>query len=70
MIEKNKATVQFRKLLRDIDNFDLHKGIKEYVGDNIGLSRLYGLYHDDYLSIEETDDRIFEESIIWLHEYG
>ncbi len=61
---------QLREMLGDIERFDLHKDIKEYVGDNIGISRLYGWYHEDYCSIEETDSSIFEESIIWLHEYG
>jgi len=31
----------FEALLKDIDNFDLHKDIKEYVGDNIGISIMY-----------------------------
>lgn len=63
-------TKQFRELLEDISRFDLHKDIKKYVGDNIGISRMYGWYHDDYSSIGAIDAGIFEESIIWLHEYG
>lgn len=65
-----RPTKQFREMLNDIEQFSLHKGIKEYVGDNIGISRMYGWYHEDYCSIEETDAGIFEESLKWLIEYG
>lgn len=63
-------TKQFREMLNDIEGFSLHDGIKEYVGDNIGISRMYGWYHEDYCSIEETDAGIFEESLKWVLEYG
>lgn len=59
---------QFGLMLQDIDSFSLHKGIKKYVGDNIGIEKMYGWYHEDYCSIEETDRGIFEESLIWLAE--
>ena len=60
----------FEALLRDIDNFDLHKDIKEYVGDNIGISKMYGVYHEETFSIEETNIGLFNECIDWQSEYG
>jgi len=60
---------QFRQLLLDINRFNLHKGINEYVGDNIGIARMYGWFYDDYSSSTEIENGIFTESIKWLHEH-
>lgn len=60
---------QFRQLLDDIESFDLHKGIKKYVGDNIGIENMYGWYHSDCSTIEETDSGIFNESLDWVEKF-
>jgi len=63
-------TKQFRLLLQDIERFDLHKGITEYVGDTIGISFMYGWYHSDGSNLVEIDSGIFSESKKWVQEYG
>jgi len=64
------AQKQFSILLEDIERFDLHKGIKKYVGDNIGISLLYGLYYDDYSSDAEINLNLIKESKNWVNLYG
>lgn len=72
--EKFDPFIQFKQLLHDIENFDLHKNITKYVGDNIGLERLYGLYYArDNLDIYENGiteivSQMREESRKWLLE--
>ncbi|WP_339898066.1 hypothetical protein [uncultured Gilvimarinus sp.] len=61
---------QFQEMLKDIERFSLHDGIKEYVGDNIGISRMYAWYHEDHCSPEQIDSEIFEESLKWVLEYS
>jgi len=63
------AQKQFSILLYDIEVFDLHKGIKKYVGDNIGISLLYGLYYDDCSSDAEINKNLIEESKNWVNLY-
>jgi hypothetical protein len=60
---------QFGLLLKDIDRFDLQKDITEYVGDNVGISRMYGWYYDDYSGIGKVDNEIYNECQNWLMEY-
>lgn len=64
------AAKQFKELLNDIDNLDLHKDITKYVGDNIGIHSMYGWYYEDNVSVEETSKGIFEESKKWLAKYS
>ncbi|OUL57935.1 hypothetical protein [Pseudoalteromonas ulvae] len=42
---------EFKLLLELISGYDLHSGITEYVGDNIGIHLLIGLYY----SIDDLD---------------
>jgi len=63
-------TKQFQELLKDINWFYLNKGIKQYVGDNIGISRMFGWYYEDYCSLEQIDNGILEESHKWIRKYG
>lgn len=64
-------------LWRDIERFDLHKDVKDYVGDAIGVEVLYGLY----FAVDDLDDsrrdagmqkiksEIVEESERWLENH-
>ncbi len=61
---------QIRKMFGDLENFDLHKGITEYVGDNIGLETLYSWYHEDYLADKEIAKGIIVDSEKWLQTYA
>lgn len=57
---------QFELLLRDISGFDLHENIEFFVGDNIGIHKIYGAFHDFYESDSERDFFIFNECKVWL----
>lgn len=61
---------QFGKLLQDIDSYDYHSKTINYVGDNIGISSLYGWYHNDFSSVEEINSAIIKESKVWLSEFS
>ncbi len=61
---------QFSMLLNDINSFDLRQNIEKYVGDNVGIANLYGLYHDDYATEAEIDLEFVKESRIWMGLYG
>ena len=61
---------QFSMLLNDIERFDLHKGIREYVGDNVGISLLYGLYYEDDATDVEINSELIKESKNWVNLYG
>jgi hypothetical protein len=62
-------TKQFREMLNDIDRFDLYKGIKEDIGDNIGISQMYSLYHEQSDSIVKANQGIYMESLTWMKIY-
>jgi len=68
--------IQFRQLLDDISNFDLHENVTKYVGDNVGIEHLYGLYYarddlevNDNNGVVEIGERMQEESKKWLSEH-
>lgn len=61
---------QFSILLSDIERFEIHKGIKEYVGDNVGIALLYGWYYEDYATEEEINSELIKESKNWVSRYG
>ncbi len=61
---------QIAEMLRDIENFDLHKNINKYVGDNIGISMVYGWFHADCSCTGEIDSSIVRECAEWLSKYG
>jgi hypothetical protein len=61
---------QFGYLLRDIGKFDLTKGINKYVGDNLGIEFMYGLFYDDYGSDAVINEGIKEECLKWLKCYS
>ena len=74
--EKIDPFIQFRQLLDDINNFDLHENVTKYVGDNIGIEHLYGLYYArDDLDVNDSDGVVEigvlmqEESKKWLSEH-
>jgi hypothetical protein len=74
--EKTDPFIQFRQLLDDINNFDLHENVTKYVGDNIGIEHLYGLYYarddlevNDNNGVVEIGERMQEESKKWLSEH-
>jgi len=61
---------QFGHLLRDIEEFDLAKGITKYVGDNVGIALMYGWYYEDYESDEAINAGIKSECSKWLETYA
>ncbi|MGI2180394.1 hypothetical protein [Shewanella frigidimarina] len=74
--EKIDPFIQFRLLLNDIANFDLHENVTKYVGDNVGIEHLYGLYYarddlevNDNYGVVEIGALMQEESIKWLSEH-
>jgi hypothetical protein len=68
---------QIRKMLDDIDEFDLGKNIIKYVGDNVGIEHLYGMYYakDDLndsnydVQMERIRKEMCVESTKWLKEH-
>lgn len=64
-------------LWRDIKRFDLHKDVKHYVGDSIGVETLYGLYFavDDLedskrdAGLKNIKSEIVAESERWLENH-
>ncbi len=66
--------LELSALWKDIKRFDLHKDVKHYVGDAIGVDVLYGLYFavDDLEyskrdgGIQEIKSEIVAESERWL----
>ncbi len=62
----------FLNLLNDISDFDLHKGIEKYVGDNIGIAKMYGQYYsvDDGAKIDDVNFAILKECQNWKRNYG
>ena len=57
--EENNPFDQFKLLLSDIEWFDLHANVTEYVGDAVGIAYLYGLYYNpDDLEEENFDENI------------
>ncbi|OCQ23786.1 hypothetical protein A7985_07555 [Pseudoalteromonas luteoviolacea] len=67
---------QFSSLLSDLKYFDFHKNITKYVGDNVGLEMLYGLYYavddlepNDNYGVTEIAVQMQEESKKWLQEH-
>lgn len=74
--EKIDPFIQFRQLLNDIDNFDLHENVTKYVGDNVGVEHLYGLYYarddlevNDNYGVTEIAVQMQDESKKWLSEH-
>ena len=74
--EKIDPFIQFRQLLDDINNFDLHENVTKYVGDSVGIEHLYGLYYArDDLDLNDNDGVVEigvlmqEESKKWLSEH-
>jgi hypothetical protein len=74
--EKIDPFIQFRQLLNDIDNFDLHENVTKYLGDSVGIESLYGLYYarddleiNDNDGLVEIEDRMQEESHKWLSQH-
>lgn len=74
--EKLDPFIQFRQLLNDIDNFDLHENVTKYVGDNVGIEHLYGFYYardelevNDNYGVIEIGALMQEESKKWLLEH-
>jgi hypothetical protein len=62
-------TKQFKEMLNDIDRFDLYKGSKEDIGDNIGISKMYRLYNEQHHSIVKANQGIYKESLKWVQIY-
>lgn len=62
-------TKQFREMLNDIDRFDLYKGIKENIGDNIGISQMYSLFREQQHGIVGANLGIYMESLKWVKIY-
>jgi hypothetical protein len=62
-------TKQFKEMLNDIDRFDLHKGIKENKGDNIGISQMYSLFREQQHGIVGANLGIYMESLKWVKIY-
>ena len=63
-------------MLNDIDNFDLHENVTKYVGDNVGIEHLYGLYYarddlevNDNYGVTEIAVQMQDESKKWLSEH-
>lgn len=67
---RSSAAKQFFIMLDNIERFDLSKDIKEYVGDNIGISGMYGWYLDDVSTAEEIESGIYQESKIWMAKHA
>ncbi|MBZ6067939.1 hypothetical protein LA374_17235 [Aeromonas schubertii] len=70
--EKVDPFIQFRHLLDEIHNFDLTENITKYVGDNVGIEQLYGLYYarddlevNDNYGVTEIAVQMQEESKKW-----
>jgi len=51
--------LQLSILWRDIDRFDLHKDVRNYVGDAIGVEALYGLY----FAVDDLNDSSRDEGL-------
>ena len=70
---------QFSVLLKDVDDFNFNEFVKEYAGDSIGISMLYGLYyavddlHVGYCDVQKETEQIKaemrKESKKWLDTY-
>lgn len=74
--EKIDPYIQFRQLLDDINNFDLHENVTKYLGDSVGIEHLYGLYYaKDDLHLNDNDGVVEiallmqKESKKWLSEH-
>ncbi len=72
--EKVEPWEQFRILLFDIDEFDLHENITSYVGDSIGIESLYGWFHaiddvDSESDLIKIKKGLISESKIWLEKH-
>lgn len=61
---------QFRKLLEEIDNYDYYSKTQDYVGDNLGIHQMYGWYYEDYCTVDQINEGIFEESSVWVSKYA
>ncbi len=65
-----EPSMQFGKLLSEIEKYNYHNKTKDYVGDNIGIHKMYGWYYEDECSVTKINEGIFNESKVWLSTYA
>ncbi len=61
---------QFRKMLQEIDNYDYYSKTQDYVGDDLGIHRMYGWFYENYYTVDQINHGILEESKVWMSKYA
>ena len=61
---------QFKVMLQEIDAYDYFSKTKNYVGDDLGIHRMYGWYYEDCATVHEVNQGILEGAIEWVSNYG
>lgn len=65
-----EPSLQFGKLLSEIERYNYCNKTKDFVGDNIGIHKMYSWYYEDECSVARINEGIFNESKVWLSTYA